>query len=48
VEDAVRQLKEKDYGLIYADSGKKLVEIGVVFSRETRNIVEWAIRNANQ
>jgi len=48
VEDAVRQLKEKDYGLIYADSGKKLVEIGVVFSRETRNIVEWAIRSVNR
>ena len=44
VEDALWQLEEKDYGLIYANSGKKLVEIGVVFSRESRNIVEWSVR----
>ena len=41
IEDALWQIEEKDYALIYADSGKKLVKIGVIFSRENRNIVEW-------
>jgi hypothetical protein len=41
VEDALWQIEEKDYGLIYADSGKKIVKVGVVFSREARNILEW-------
>jgi len=41
VEDALWQIEDKDYAAIYADSGKKLVKIGVVFSREQRNIVEW-------
>ena len=42
-ENALRQIKEKDYGLIYKNSGKKIVKVGLVFSRETRNIVEWKI-----
>jgi hypothetical protein len=41
VEDALWQIEEKDYASIYSDSGKKLVKIGIVFSRETRNIIEW-------
>jgi len=41
IEDALWQIEEKDYALIYADSGKKIVKVGVVFSRETRNIIEW-------
>jgi len=41
VEDALWQIEDKDYASIYADSGKKLVKVGVVFSRELRNIVEW-------
>jgi len=44
IETALRQLKEKNYAQIYNDSGKKLVEVGVVFSRETRNIIEWKTR----
>ncbi|MDR2577221.1 MAG: ATP-binding protein [Chitinispirillales bacterium] len=43
VEDALWQIEEKDYGLIYADSGKKTIKVGVVFSRETRNILEWGV-----
>ncbi|MCL2804909.1 MAG: ATP-binding protein [Treponema sp.] len=43
VEDAMWQIEDKDYASIYADSGKKLVKVGVVFSREKRNIVEWAV-----
>jgi hypothetical protein len=43
VEDALWQIDEKDYDLIYADSGKKIVKVGVAFNREARNIVEWEI-----
>jgi len=43
VEDAMWQIEDKDYASIFADSGKKLVKVGIVFNRETRNIVEWAI-----
>ncbi|MCL2442838.1 MAG: ATP-binding protein [Treponema sp.] len=45
VEDAMWQIEDKDYASIYADSGKQLIKVGIVFSRETRNIVEWAINN---
>ena len=45
VEDALWQLEEKDYAAFYSDSGKNIVEIGVVFSREQRNIIEWEVRN---
>ncbi|MDR3012989.1 MAG: PD-(D/E)XK nuclease domain-containing protein [Chitinispirillales bacterium] len=41
VETALRQIKRRDYALIYAKEGKKIVKTGVVFSRETRNIVTW-------
>jgi len=41
IEDAMWQLEDKDYAAIYSDSGKKITEIGVIFSRENRNIVEW-------
>ena len=41
VEDALWQIEDKDYGMIYAGSGKKIVKTGVAFSRETRNIIEW-------
>jgi len=43
VEDAMWQIEDKDYASIYKDSGKQLIKVGIVFSRETRNIVEWAI-----
>jgi hypothetical protein len=41
VEKAVRQIRRKDYALFYAREGKQLVKVGVVFSREMRNIIEW-------
>jgi len=41
VENALRQIKRKDYALFYARDGRKIVKVGVVFSRESRNIVEW-------
>jgi hypothetical protein len=41
VEDALWQIEDKDYAAMYADSKKKIVKVGITFSRETRNIVEW-------
>jgi hypothetical protein len=43
IENALRQIKRKDYALVYAKEGKKIVKVGVVFNRESRNIVEWEI-----
>jgi len=43
VEDAIFQIEDKDYASIFADSKKKLIKIGIVFSRELRNMVEWKI-----
>jgi len=43
VENAVMQIKKKDYALKYANNGKKIAEVGIVFSREQRNIVEWKL-----
>jgi len=44
IEDALWQLEEKDYAQIYSDSGKKIMEIGIIFSREKRNILEWEVK----
>jgi len=44
IEDALWQLEEKDYAAIYADSGKNIIEIGIIFSREKRNIVNWEVK----
>jgi hypothetical protein len=41
VEDALWQIEDKDYALMYSDRRKQLVKVGVVFSREMRNIIEW-------
>ena len=46
IEDALWQLEEKDYASIFSDRGKKLIEIGVVFSREQRTIIEWKVKTA--
>ncbi|MCL2155242.1 MAG: ATP-binding protein [Leptospirales bacterium] len=43
VEDALWQIEEKDYASIYADSRKKIVKVGIAFSKELRNIVDWKI-----
>jgi hypothetical protein len=43
VEDALWQIEDKNYASIYADSGKILIKVGVVFSRKQLNIVEWKL-----
>jgi len=44
IEDALWQLDEKDYASVFSGSGKKVIEIGVVFSREMRSVVEWELK----
>jgi len=44
VEDALFQIEDKDYASIYADSGKKIIKLGIIFSRKQRNIIEWGIK----
>jgi len=43
VEDALFQIEDKDYALIYADSGKQIMKVGVAFSRKLRNIVDFKL-----
>ena len=41
VKNALLQIEEKDYISIFANSGKKIIKIGIIFSRKKRNIIEW-------
>lgn len=43
VEDALRQIDERGYLLPYKADGRKLVKIGVSFSKEERNLDAWKI-----
>jgi hypothetical protein len=38
---AIAQIKEKGYATPYLHDGKPITLIGINFSREERNIVEW-------
>jgi hypothetical protein len=41
VEEALKQIEEKAYAVPFVNSGKKVVKLGVVFSSEKRNIMDW-------
>lgn len=43
VEDALRQIDERGYLLPYKADGRKLVKIGVSFSKEERSLDAWEI-----
>ncbi|MBR6061290.1 MAG: ATP-binding protein [Spirochaetales bacterium] len=43
VEDALKQIEDKDYACKYSASDKQIVKIGVAFSEEKRNIEEYKI-----
>jgi len=43
VEKAIWQMESRDYALLYANDGRKIVKVGIVFSRQLRNIVEWKV-----
>jgi hypothetical protein len=44
-QDALEQIGTKDYMTPWHGTGKQLYKIGVVFSYEKRNIVDWQIEN---
>ena len=44
IENAIKQIKRKDYALFYANDGREIIKIGVVFSREEKNIVNWKVK----
>jgi hypothetical protein len=43
VEKAVQQIDDKGYAIPYSAKGKKIVKIGVTFSKEKGGITEWKI-----
>ena len=43
VEDAMAQIEDKGYAIPYSADSRKLFKIGVVFSSEKRNVVDWKI-----
>jgi hypothetical protein len=45
-EEALAQIKNKDYTLPFATDGRKIVKIGANVSKETRNVDEWIIEAA--
>ena len=44
-EDAITQIKEKDYAAKYMADGKKIVLIGSSFDEKTRTIKDWKVAN---
>ena len=42
-EDALNQIKEKEYAVKYQVDGKKIVLIGSSFDEKTRTIKEWRV-----
>jgi hypothetical protein len=45
VKKALKQIEKKGYLKPYAASGKKLVKVGVIFSKEERGISKWKVEN---
>jgi len=43
VDEAMKQIEEKNYAAPFALSGKKIFKIGVNFSKKTRGIGEWKV-----
>lgn len=43
-EEALTQIDSKDYSLQFESDGRKIVKIGIAFSSEKRNIIDWIIR----
>ena len=40
-DDALRQIDDKGYALPFAGDERKVVKVGVVFSRDTHTLQEW-------
>lgn len=43
MEEALKQIDERGYLIPYSAEGKRLVKVGVSFSREMRNVGEWKV-----
>ena len=46
VEDAIRQIDEKGYTISYSADSRKLYKVGVVFSTEKRNVVDYEVEES--
>ena len=44
-EEALQQIEDKQYALPYANDPRKLFKIGVEFSKESRNIDRWLVKD---
>jgi len=44
-EEALQQIEDKQYALPYTNDPRKLFKVGVEFSKETRNIDRWLVRD---
>ncbi len=44
VEEALQQINDKQYTLPFAADGRQVFKVGVNFSRETRNIERWVMK----
>ena len=42
--EALEQIREKDYTRQFTGDPRPVVELGVTFSTETRNITAWKVR----
>ena len=42
-EEALQQIKEKQYALPFEADSRKVYKIGVNFSSETRNVERWVV-----
>lgn len=42
-QEALEQIEDKEYALQFEHDGRKVVKIGINFSKETRNIDGWII-----
>lgn len=40
---AIRQIRDQGYAEPYGDGGRKVLLLGIDFSTETRNVVEWVV-----
>ena len=41
VENAIAQIKSREYMAAYANSAKTVVLVGIAFGRTERNVVDW-------
>lgn len=40
---AIRQIRDQGYADPYGDGGRKVLLLGIDFSAEARNVVEWVV-----